>query len=86
MLTALVVKKYPELSENEIKDMVVNDKWHTFIVGQAIDEAMRVTFTIEEQVAALADRYARRLSDIDTSVRSLEDRVNSHLAKMGFEL
>lgn len=86
VLTTLVVKKYPELTEDEIKDMVVNDKWHTFIVGQAIDEGMRVTVNIEEQVAALADRYARHLGDIDVSVRTLEDRVNSHLAKMGFEL
>ena len=85
-LTALVLNKYPELTEDEIKDMVVNDKWHTFIVGEAINEALRVSFSIEEQVAALADRYSRRLSDIDASVRSLEDRVNSHLAKMGFEL
>lgn len=85
-LTSLIVKKYPKLTENEIKDMVVNDKWHTFIVGEAINEAMRVSYKIEEQVTALADRYARRLADIDASVRSLEDRVNSHLAKMGFEL
>lgn len=85
-LTTLIVKKYPKLTENEIKDMVVNDKWHTFIVGEAINEAMRVSYKIEEQVTALADRYARRLADIDASVRSLEDRVNSHLAKMGFEL
>lgn len=66
--------------------MVVNEKWHTFIVGEAINESLRVTFAIEGQVTALADRYARRLADIDFSVRSLEERVNSHLAKMGFEL
>lgn len=85
-LTSAVVKKYPTLTEDEIKDMVVNDKWHTFIVTESINEAWRVTFTIEAQVAALADRYARRLADIDFSVRSLEERVNSHLAQMGFEL
>lgn len=85
-LTALIVKKYPTLTEDEIKDMVVSDKWHTFIVGEFINEAMRVSFTIEKQVATLADRYARRLADIDASVRSLEGRVNSHLAKMGYEL
>lgn len=85
-LTALVVKKYPTLTDEEIKDMVVNEKWHTFIVGEAINESLRVTFAIEGQVTALADRYARRLADIDFSVRSLEERVNSHLAKMGFEL
>lgn len=85
-LTKLVEEKYPKLTEAEIKDMVINDKWHTFIVGGAINEAWRVTFGIEEQITALANRYERRLADIDKSVSELESRVNSHLAKMGFEL
>ena len=83
-LTKLVVTKYPKLTECEIKDMVINDKWHTAIVGGAIDTAFSVSIDIEQQVIDLVDRYARRLSDIDASVRNLESRVNSHLAKMGF--
>ena len=85
-LTKLVVAKYPTLQESEIKGMVVNDKWHTAIVGGAISAAFDVTVDIEQQVTALVDRYAHRLSDIDASVRDLEEKVNSHLAKMGFEL
>lgn len=85
-LTELIVKKYPTLTVDEIKDMVINDKWHTAIVGGANDEAMRVRLAIEEQVATLVARYERRLSDISDSVTDLENRVKSHLAKMGFEL
>ena len=85
-LTKLIVEKYPTLQESEIKDMVINDKWHTAIVGGAISAAFDVTVDIEQQVTALVDRYVRRLSDIDVSVRNLEEKVNTHLAKMGFEL
>lgn len=85
-LTKLVVAKYPSLTESEIKDMVINDKWRTAIVGGAIDTAFSVSIDIEKQVIDLVDRYARRLSDIDASVRNLENCVNNHLAKMGFEL
>lgn len=85
-LTKLVVEKYNTLQESEIKDMVINDKWHTAIVGGAISAAFDVTVDIEQQVTALVDRYVRRLSDIDASVRNLEEKVNAHLAKMGFEL
>ena len=85
-LTKLVVAKYPTLQESEIKDMVVNDKWHTAIVGGAISAAFDVTMDIEQQVTVLVDRYARRLSDIELSVRGFEEKVNAHLAKMGFEL
>lgn len=86
LLTKKLVEKYPTLTEDEIKDMVINEKWHTAIVGEAINEKLRVGFDIEEKVCDLVGRYERRLKDIDTSVRDLEARVSSHLAKMGFEL
>jgi len=82
ILTDLVVAKYPKLTESEIKDMVINDKWHTAIVGGAIDTAFSVSIDIEQQVIDLVDRYARRLSDIEESVRMLEKRVTDHLVKM----
>lgn len=85
-LTQLVVEKYPKLTEEEIKTMVVKDKWHAFIVGEAINEAFQVPIALEEQITALVDRYERRLSDISESVKVLESKVSSHLAKMGFEL
>ena len=84
-LTKLVVEKYPLLTVDEIKDMVINVKWHTAIVGGAINEAWRVTYGIEEQITALVSRYERRLTDIEQSVGDLEKRVSAHLAKMGFQ-
>ena len=84
-LTKLVVEKYPLLTVDEIKDMVINVKWHTAIVGGAINEAWRVTYGIEEQITALVSRYERRLTDIEQSVGDLEKRVIAHLAKMGFQ-
>lgn len=83
-LTKLVVEKYPLLTVDEIKDMVINVKWHTAIVGGAINEAWGVTYGIEEQITALVSRYERRLTDIEQSVGDLEKRVSAHLAKMGF--
>ncbi len=85
-LTRLVVEKYPKLTEEEIKQLVVNEKWHTFIIGEAINEAFQVSIALEEQITALVDRYERRLSDISECVKDLERKVSSHLAKMGFEL
>lgn len=86
ILTKKLVEKYPELTTDEIKDMVINEKWHTAIVGESINENLRVGFEIEEMVVELVNRYERRLKDIDNSVRNLENRVYSHLTKMGFEL
>lgn len=83
-LTSAVEEKYPKLTEEEIKDMVVNDKWHTAIVGKTIEEAYGVQFRIEEDVKTLVARYEHKLSDVEAGVDELEKRVMSHLAKMGF--
>lgn len=85
-LTNLVKNKYPLLTVDEIKHLVIDKKWHTSIVGEAIFESYRVTYNIEDEIAALAKRYERRLSDISSSVADLEKSVIAHLSKMGFEL
>ena len=68
-------------------DIMINlKKWHTFIAGEAISEAFQVSIALEEQITELVNRYERRLSDISESVKDLESKVSTHLAKMGFEL
>ena len=83
-LTKLVEDKFTSLTEIEIKDMVVNDKWHTAVVGKAIEEAFAVQFTIEQQVKELHSRYEHTLGEVSGRVSELEAKVMSHLAKMGF--
>jgi len=76
--------KYPTLTETEIKQLVVDDKWmqtiETAIKGEIDHISQRLTNRIKE----LAERYEMPLPEIDKVVEDLESKVNAHLKKMGF--
>lgn len=83
-LDQLVAAHYPKLREEEIKTVVVADKWlatlHTALQG----ELERVSQALAQRLKELADRYATPLPQIDSQVRDLEAKVNRHLERMGF--
>ena len=76
--------KYPELTEDEIKGLVINDKWLATIknaIGSEIDQiSQRLTNRIKE----LAERYDTPMPKTNQLVADLESTVNAHLEKMGF--
>lgn len=77
--------KYPELTEEEVKTLVVDDKWmhtiETAIKGEMDHISQRLTNRIKE----LAERYQTPLPEIDKQVSEWENKVNEHLEKMGFK-
>lgn len=85
-LTAAVAAKYPALTENEIKRLVVDDKWlaalHTAVQG----ELDRVSQTLTGRIRQLAERYATPLPQLTEEVETLAARVDEHLQKMGVHL
>lgn len=82
-LTAKVVKKYDALSEDEIRSLVVNDKWTKSLFNRAEAELKRVNQQMTSDILALSDRYAMTLPEIDEQVKSLQEKVNKHLVDMG---
>jgi type I restriction enzyme M protein len=76
--------KYPTLTEEEVKQLVVDDKWmqtiETAIKGEIDHISQRLTNRIKE----LAERYEMPLPAIDSEVSDLENKVFSYLEKMGF--
>jgi type I restriction enzyme M protein len=84
-LDLAVYKKYPKLSEAEIKVLAVDDKWLASIDARIHVEMDRISQTLTQRVRVLAERYEMRLSDLATNVANLEAKVTSHLGRMGFE-
>jgi type I restriction enzyme M protein len=82
-LTAQVVAKYPTLSEEEIKTLVVEDKWLATIATAVQGELDRVSQTLTGRIRQLAERYAAPLPQLIDEVDALAARVNGHLKKMG---
>ena len=77
---------YPQLSEDEIKTLVVDDKWMAAIQQAVQDEISHISQRLTNRIKELAERYETPLPEIDKEVRELENRVNEHLEKMGFVL
>ncbi len=86
LLDRLVYDKYPELSEDEIKVLVVDDKWLARIGAAVAGEIDRVSQGLTQRVKVLAERYEEPLPELVSRVAELEARVAGHLAKMGFDL
>ncbi len=82
-LTAKVVGKYGKLSEDEIKKLVVDDKWLATIAGTVQAELDRVSQTLTGRLRELAERYATPLPTLTANVAMLAARTDSHLKKMG---
>ena len=76
--------KYPTLTEDEIKTLVVDDKWLAALEARTRGEMDRITQTLTRRVKELADRYGTPMPEIEIEVSELEAKVNSHLERMGF--
>jgi type I restriction enzyme M protein len=83
VLDARVAAKYGKLNEDEIKTLVVDDKWLTTLAGAVQSELDRVSHALTGRIKQLAERYATPLPDLNEEVASLAARVDEHLKKMG---
>ncbi len=83
-LDAKAYAKYPTLTEDEIKTLVVDDKWLAAIDAAIHGEMDRISQALTRRVKELADRYENPLPQQVGKVADLEQIVNRHLEKMGF--
>ncbi|MCQ8105298.1 type I restriction-modification system subunit M [Methylomonas sp. SURF-2] len=78
-------KHYASLSEEEIKTLIVEDKWLASLQTNIQTEIERVTQQLANRVKELEERYAEPLPAITQSVDVLSDKVAGHLKGMGLE-
>jgi len=82
-LDKLALKKYADLTEAEVKNLVINNKWLTDIKGSIQSEIDAISQRLTGRVKELAERYENTLGNLDKSTKELEDKVAVHLEKMG---
>ena len=83
-LDAKAYAKYPKLTEEEIKTLVVDDKWLAALDAAIHGEMDRISQSLTLRVRELADRYETPMPQMVSRVAELENKVNNHLEKMGF--
>lgn len=82
-LDKLAHDQYPRLSVDEIKTLVVEDKWLAMLAIEVQGELDRVSQTLTSRIRQLAERYDTPLPELTSKVAELEARVAGHLQKMG---
>lgn len=82
-LDKLSYEKYPRLSVEEIKTLMVDDKWLATLATAVQGELDRVSQTLTGRIRQLAQRYETPLPQLTSRVADLSARVDEHLKKMG---
>lgn len=82
-LDQLAYEKYPQLNVDEIKSLVVDDKWLPTIEKAVQGELDRVSQRLTGRIRQLAERYAAPLPQLVDEVEALSARVDEHLKRMG---
>ncbi len=82
-LDAAVFAQYPKLTEDDIKTLVVDDKWQGTLKNAIASEIERVTQQLANRVKMLEERYAEPLPRLVQEVEMLSSKVEAHLKRMG---
>jgi type I restriction enzyme M protein len=83
-LDAQVTAKYAQLTTDEIKTLVIGDKWLAALDEAIHREMERISQQLTQRVKELAERYERPLPLMEISVHDLEAKTKRHLERMGF--
>lgn len=83
-LDTKALARYPTLTTDEVKALVVDHKWMAALCAAVHGELDRVSQALTGRVKELAERYGRTMPELAQQVDDLEAQVAGHLAKMGF--
>ncbi len=84
-LKKLVYTKYALLTEDEIKTLIVEDKWLSVLKNSIDGEIDRISQRLTNRITELANRYENPLPKVEEQVKELQSKVALHLEKMGME-
>lgn len=82
-LNKKTLDQYGKLTVDEIRSLVIDDKWGARLVDAVHTEIDSLIGEVIERLAVLGDRYAETVHELDAMVAVLGERVAGHLATMG---
>lgn len=84
-LDLATLKKYGDLTEDDVKMLVLDHKWRASILSRVGAEVEALTLALVARIRQLGERYEETVSAIDAELSALEVKVLSHLSAMGVE-
>ena len=82
-LNAAVLKKYSELSEADVRQIVLEDKWLASLRRRVDHEVNGLTLALVDRIQQLGERYAETVRRLDAELQRHEANVAADLAAMG---
>jgi type I restriction enzyme M protein len=82
-LDLATLKKYGNLAESEVKQLVLDDKWHATVNSRVVSEAEVLTLRLVTRIQQLGERYAETVGEIESRIMQLDRQVGAHLKAMG---
>jgi type I restriction enzyme M protein len=82
-LDQLTLEQFGRLTENEVREIVVEDKWLTSIKSDIQTEIDGISQRLTTRIKELGERYDTKLGSLSTETETLESKVANHLQKMG---
>lgn len=79
-----LLEKYGELTEDDVKLLLVGDKWMATISNHITSELSDISQSLSGRVCDLAERYCKRASELEDQVTELGGKVDAHFTAMGF--
>jgi len=76
--------KYATLYEDEIKTLIVEEKWMAALEKEIKAELDRISQRLTQRIKELVERYETPLPILIEEVDELSKKVDSHLEKMGY--
>ena len=82
-LDSALQQTYPQLTVDEIKRLVINDKWLADLDANIETAINRIAEDLATRVNELHNRYAEPLPQLENQVSKLSQQVTAHLQQMG---
>jgi len=77
--------RYRELTEEQIKSLVINDKWFADLRRALEEEVQRLSQRLADRTQELEERYSETVPTLEQASAELGGRVEAHLRAMGLK-
>jgi type I restriction enzyme M protein len=84
-LDIAVLNSYDDLTDVDVKALVLSDKWQATIATRVVGELNALTLALVSRIQQIGGRYDETLEDLEAEMTKLDSRVMSHLADMGIK-
>ncbi|MFD8632369.1 type I restriction-modification system subunit M [Streptomyces sp. NPDC059533] len=84
-LNLATLKKYGDLTERDVRTLVLDDKWAAVIRDRVTGEINASTVALVSRIQQLGGRYAETVRSLDAELEKLEAKIVANLAEMGVQ-